>query len=56
MKKPDKNRELLERLMKESGNVKCEKCSVPNWDIWHTPGNPCPKNGTFAASGLQEGK
>lgn len=21
----------------------CKACSLPNWDVYHTPNNPCPK-------------
>lgn len=36
--------------LKEKGLVKCAECSLPNWDVYHTPDHPCPK----AASGDAE--
>lgn len=46
MKKQPKDQALndyVRALIVEGGSVLCKKCSVPNWDIYHTPGNPCPK-------------
>ena len=33
--------DLVAKLLREGGNVICEKCSVPNWKVWHLPGK-CP--------------
>ena len=45
-KREQKNKEWLDtmnKVMGEMGNVLCEACSVPNWKVYHTPNNPCPK-------------
>lgn len=35
--------DLVRQLIEKGGSTLCKACSVPNWDIYHTPGNPCPK-------------
>lgn len=32
--------ELLREL---TGNEPCPLCSTKNWNVYHTPENPCPK-------------
>lgn len=40
--------EVLEQLLAETGNVKCERCTTKSddgkmtWAVWHTPEHPCP--------------
>ena len=36
--------DYVRQLIEQGGNVLCKLCSVPNWDVYHTPGNPCPKS------------
>lgn len=42
-KKQDEAAALLADLVKESGYVKCERCSTDNWEMFHMPGLICPK-------------
>ena len=39
--------EILDSLLKETGNVKCDRCTTTSedgmtWVVWHTPDHPCP--------------
>ena len=41
--KTDEMVEMCTAFWVSKGYTKCEKCSTPNWTIYHAPGEPCDK-------------
>lgn len=35
-------KDLIDKMNRDAGHVKCEKCSNKNWEVFHEPGK-CPK-------------
>lgn len=38
---PETPQQMLARLNREAGREACERCSTPEWQMFHEPG-PCP--------------
>ena len=45
---------LFEEIMMEDGNTRCERCSTPQWTIWHTPDKPCTESASSKCAAASE--
>ena len=41
-KNRDEIADIINKMNRDAGRVKCKKCSDKNWEVFHEPGK-CPK-------------